>query len=85
MEYGPENNIFVQKMMVKSGLEKIFLKFLHAYFMKVHKITYSVIKITIFLHGGISKLFFLDHFSPSFLDQNGIFGYRFHFEGKTDV
>ena len=30
MEYGPENNIFVLKMMVKSGLEKIILKFLHA-------------------------------------------------------
>ena len=30
MEYGPENNIFVQKMMMKSGLEKIILKFLHA-------------------------------------------------------
>ena len=30
MEYGPENNIFVLKMMMKSGLEKIILKFLHA-------------------------------------------------------
>ena len=35
-------------------------------------------------HGGISKRFFLDHFSPSFLAKNGIFGYRFHFEGKHD-
>ena len=27
MEYGPENNIFVLKMMMKSGLEKNILKF----------------------------------------------------------
>ena len=41
-------------------------------------------KITIFPHGGISKLIFLDHFSTSylsFLAKNDIFGYRFHFEG----
>jgi len=31
MEYGPENNIFVLKMMMKSGLEKIILKFLHGH------------------------------------------------------
>ena len=30
MEYGPKNNIFILKMMMKSGLEKIILKFLHA-------------------------------------------------------
>ena len=30
MEYGPEINIFVLKMMMKSGLEKNILKFLHA-------------------------------------------------------
>jgi hypothetical protein len=30
MEYVPKINIFGLKMMVKSGLEKIFLKFLHA-------------------------------------------------------
>ena len=55
-----KNTIFGLKMMVKSGLEKIFLKFLHAdttfsYFIKVPKITHSVIKITIFPHGGISN------------------------------
>ena len=32
MEYGPETNIFILKMMMKSGLEKIVLKFLHAQF-----------------------------------------------------
>ena len=47
-------------MTVKSGLEKIFLKFLSGktifpYFIKVTKITNSVIKVTIFPHGGISK------------------------------
>jgi hypothetical protein len=30
MEYGPENDVFVLKMMMKSGLEKNILKFLHA-------------------------------------------------------
>ena len=60
MESVSKNTIFGLKMMVKSGLEKIFLKFLHTetifpYFIKVSKITNSVIKITIFLHGGISK------------------------------
>ena len=30
MEYVSKTNIFGIKMMVKSGLEKIFLKFLHA-------------------------------------------------------
>ena len=36
-------------------------------------------------HGGISKRFFLDHFSPSFLGQKLFFRYRFHLEGKNDV
>ena len=41
MEYGPEINMFVLKMMMKSALEKIFLKFLHAQslFQKVFFIT----------------------------------------------
>ena len=30
MEYGSKINIFILKMMMKSGLEKIFLEFLHA-------------------------------------------------------
>ena len=39
MESVPKNAIFGLKMMVKSGLEKIFLKFLHAgdYFPLLHK------------------------------------------------
>jgi hypothetical protein len=59
MEYGPENNIFILKMMMKSGLEKIILKFLHtqAIFF-LHEMEYSVIKRTFSAHGGISiKLF----------------------------
>ena len=41
MESVTKNTIFGLKMMVKCGLEKIFLKFLHAfsYFIKVPKIT----------------------------------------------
>ena len=30
MEYGPDINIFILKMMMKNGLEKIILKFVHA-------------------------------------------------------
>ena len=39
MESVSKNTIFGLKMMVKSGLEKIFLKFLHAgdYFLLLHK------------------------------------------------
>ena len=61
MESVSKNTIFGLKIMVKSGVEKIFLKFLHAgdyfpfNFIKVPQITNSVIKITIFPHGGISK------------------------------
>ena len=49
MESVSKDTIFGLKMMVKSGLEKIFLKFLHAgdyfpSFIKVPKITNSVIK-----------------------------------------
>ena len=39
MESVSKNTVFGQKMIVKSGLEKIFLKFLHAgdYFPLLHK------------------------------------------------
>ena len=44
MEYGPENYIFVIKMMMKSGLEKLILELLHArrHFWKIF--------FTLFLH-----------------------------------
>ena len=32
-------------------------------------------------HGGISKIFFLDHFSPSFLGQKYYFCHIFNFDG----
>jgi hypothetical protein len=63
------------KMMVKSGLEKIILKFnngLKSCFCPVQKnlprkaeLAWQVSRY----HRGISKYFFLDHFSPSFLSQ----------------
>ena len=67
MEYVYKINIFGLNMMLKSGLEKIFLKFLHAraiflvsHFTSykggfLHKITNSLTKMTNFVHGGISK------------------------------
>ena len=66
MEYLSKVNIFGLKVMVKSGLEKIVLKFLHAqavsikwiYYIEKHRVTNSVIKMAFFAHGGISiKLF----------------------------
>ena len=35
-------------------------------------------------HVGISKIFFLDHFSPSFLGQEWYFWIQILFEGKND-
>ena len=60
MEYVSKSNIFGLKMMVKSGLEFFFSnssmrETIFPYFIKVPKITNSVIKITIFQHGRISK------------------------------
>ena len=63
--------------MVKSGLEKIFLKFLYAgdYFPLLHKSAQN--------HKYSNK----NNYLPAWRDFkiNGIFGYRFDFEGKTDV
>ena len=65
MEYVYKINIFGLKMMMKSGLEKIFLKFLHvqSLFQKVFFITefallstnlpFYEVKMTPFAHGGI--------------------------------
>ena len=73
-----KNTIFGLKKMEKSGLEKIFLKFLHAgdYFPLLHKSAQNhkfSDKITIFPHGGIQNIFILDHFSPSILGQKIVF------------
>ena len=80
MEYGWNFSISGLKMMVKSGLEKIFLKFLYALTMSFLLLNlYFWPKILLsevnsfnrkwWAHRGISKIFFLDHFSPSFLGQ----------------
>ena len=62
MEKGWTFSISGLKMMMKSGLGKIFLKFLHALTMSFFywiliKSTNSVIEITWWAHGGISKYF----------------------------
>ena len=76
--------------MVKSDLEKIFLKFIHVgdYFLLLHKSAQNhkfSNKNNYILAWRDFKINFLDHFSPSFLGQKCTFGYRFHFEGKNDV
>ena len=90
MESVSKNTIFGLKMMVKSGLENLFWNpfiredsyfyywicdFGHFYEVRESSLPY----------GGISKTLFLDPFSTLSLGQKLNFGYRFHFEGKTDV
>ena len=76
-----EMTIFGLKMMVKSGLEKIILKFhvpLQSCCCPVQKNLPRKAELA-WLAGisegarGISKQFFLDHFSPSFLSQKWSF------------
>ena len=62
MEYGRENNIFILKMMMKSGLEKIMRKLFSnkwIYYIEKHRVTSSVIKMAFFVHGGISIILFV--------------------------
>ena len=59
MESVSKIDIFGLKMMVKSGLEKSILKFLHQqnyffYFIKMPQFENSVMKMTFFAHEGIS-------------------------------
>ena len=73
MESVSKNTIFGLKMMVKSGLEKVILKSLHAYFY------YWIFDFGPFFEVCIGKIvsrmeefqkdFFRDHFSLSFLGQ----------------
>ena len=66
MEYGTEISIFGIKLMMKSGLEKIFeippcascFLINEIYYIEKHSVTKSVMKRTFFAHGGISILFF---------------------------
>jgi hypothetical protein len=60
MESVSKNTIFGLKMMVKSGLKNYFWnssmrETTFPFSIKVPQITNSLIKITIFPHGGISK------------------------------
>ena len=74
MEYGWNFSISGIKMMVKSGLKNIFLNSsmpspCYIYYWICTFDQNSVIKMPWWAHGGISKIFFLDHFSSSFLGQ----------------
>ena len=74
MESVSKNTIFGLKMMVKSGLEKIFLKFLHAgdYFLLLHKCAqiHKFSNKNNYLPAWRDfKIIFLGHFSLSFLGQ----------------
>jgi hypothetical protein len=72
MESVSKNTIFDLKMMVKSAPEFFFLKSLHAKrWLFLFRHFYEVGKNSL-PHGGISKIFFLDHFSPSFLGTDSI-------------
>ena len=72
MEFVSKNTTFGPKMMVKSGLQKIFLKFLHAgnYFP--------------LLHESAQNHIFGNKNGRDF-KMNGILEYRFHVEGKNDA
>ena len=85
MEYVSKINILGLKMMVKIGLEKIILKFLHAqniffYFMKMPKITNAVIKMAVFAHGGISIKLFVMYVHYHKLNFKPQISPIFHFE-----
>ena len=74
MESVSKNMIFGLKMMVKSGLENFFLKFLHAgdYFPLLHKSAQNH-KFSNKNNYLSFQNNFLDHFSPSFLGQKWYF------------
>ena len=66
MESVSKNTIFGLKMVVKSGLEKFVLKSLHTgrwlFLLLYLRFCTKQIKRKWLQHGGISKIFFLDHF-----------------------
>jgi hypothetical protein len=78
MESVSNNTIFGLKMMVKSGLEKVFLKFFHAgdYFPLLYKSAqnHKFSNKNNYLPAWRDlKIIFLDHFSTSFLGQKWYF------------
>ena len=86
VEYVYKINVFGQKMMMKSGLEKIFSKFLHvqSLFQTVFFTTefallstnlpFYDVKMTPFAHGGISIIFFVIYVHT----LNETLGHKFH-------
>ena len=72
MEYGWNFSISGLKMKMKSGVGKIFLKFLHAgdYFHLLHKSAENHKFSNIFPRMERFQKKILDHFPPSFLGQN---------------
>ena len=78
MEYVHKINIFSLKMMAKSGLENIFLKFLHTedYLLLLHKSAqnHKFSDKNNYLPTWMDfKINLLDRFSPSFLGQKWYF------------
>ena len=80
MDSQPKNTIFGLKMMVKSGLEKIFFKFLHA---QNHKFSNKNNQVPAWRDFKI--IFSRPLLTIMFRSKICIFGLRFHFEGKHDV
>jgi hypothetical protein len=87
-----KNTFLGQKMILKSGLEKVILKSLHAgrllsfywicdfgHFYEVRK------KYVLSRTEEFQKYFFYTIFHHRFLAKNFIHRYRFHFEGENDV
>ena len=91
MESVSKITIFGLKMMMKSGLEKIFLKFLHAgdYFPLLHKSAqnhkFSNKNNHLPAWRDFKIIFSRPLFTTISRPKNGIFGYRFRFEGKSNV
>ena len=85
MESVSKNTMFGLKMMVKSGMEKIFLKFLHVgdNFSLLYSVQNHKFRNKNNHHSAWRdfKIFFLDHFSPSFLGQKLYFWIQIPFRG----
>ena len=65
MEYVPKINIFGLNMMVKSGLEKIFLKFLHAQGL-FQVCPVGCLSLVLLNRGGLKKALRMEEFQKYF-------------------
>ena len=88
MESVSQNTIFGQKLIVKSGLDFFFWnpsmrEDSHFFYWICDFGHFYEVRESSLPHGGISKRFFLDHFSPSFLGQKWYFWIQIPFWGKT--